>query len=55
MTHERLLYALKRIEKQLADGYLDITDWPDEDEMEIVKAAIAEYRTNHNLCGEGEK
>lgn len=49
MTNEDIKDALNRIDSQLESGYLDISDWPDEAEMNIVRDAITEYRANHNL------
>ena len=45
----RLVDAYNRVVNQLNNGYLDISDdlGYDDDEMEIVRNAIDEYRINH--------
>lgn len=49
MIREDIVDALRRIESQLENDYLDISDWPDEVELHIVREAIAEYKVNHDL------
>ena len=39
--------ALNFIKAQLKSGYLDISEWPEEEEMRIVKEAIEEWEKNH--------
>lgn len=39
--------ALNNIESQLDNGYLDIAEDYDETEMEIIRTAIEEYKSNH--------
>lgn len=48
MDQFRQIDAFNRIVSQLNNGYLDISDGPmDEDDMELVRSAIEEYRLNH--------
>ena len=52
MDRDRLIDAINRIEFQLDNGYLDISDgMMDDDEMAVVRDAINEYKLNH-LKGE---
>lgn len=46
MTQVEFQNAIEYIEGQLENGYLDL-GIHDYDEIEIVKAAIEEYRRNH--------
>lgn len=48
MDRLRLIDAFNRVVYQLNNGYLDISDGMcDDDEMELVRNAIKEYRHNH--------
>ena len=49
MTEEKTLEALHQLELQMEDGYIDIGRILDSAEFELVQAALAEYRRNHNL------
>ena len=46
MTEKRR-EALKTIESQLDSGYIDISEWPEEEEMSIIREAIDEWRKKH--------
>ena len=50
MTREAIVDALNRIEGMLENDYVDISGWPDEIELHIVREAIAEYKAKYCGC-----
>ena len=47
--NERTAEAIRQIELQMEDGYIDLNDIHDAAEFELLQAAFEEYRRNHNL------
>lgn len=52
---ERKLDALKRIEAQLEYDYVDISGWPDEDELALIREMVSDFRQKHNLKKENDE